>query len=517
MLFWLLTVVSQSRSLALAITTVYCASPLLVPGSLWLAASSNLLTAQIFVIVVYLAHTRHAQSGQLRWSLVAGLALVGGVAFWEKTAITALLLVILSLGWLATGSLRGRVAALFRDWRGWALTLGPLAAFTAYFFSHGYGRSARDLPVHAAAHLVWMQWSHTLWPAVIGAPWHWFSGAQTYTGLANPRPITVILGQCAFGLLVIAGWLRNRWKGLLAFALPIVAVVVGELLVGIGRYADFGDIPALQFNYAFDLAVPMALAVALALGSSPLSEVTRPVTPRADVVPVEPTGLGRRRVALAIAGVTLLVSSGVVSAFAWTSRWHQSPAKTYVATLLTSIRQIGPSANIFDTGVSTRVLPSISPNRNLSDLLSLTDARVAFDRGVPQPELVVDSGRIVPATFLSAAHQVVAPNAFCPTLVAGTTSRTVPLAPRVGRSAYFLRIEYFEQRPALVTVTVKDRTGADVALRRDPTVEFDQKLGVVLLPLETGSPQQVRLASSSEATRVCMSTITVGAPVAAQP
>jgi hypothetical protein len=524
LLFQLLVVVTASRTCAVTITAFYSASPLLVPGTLWLASSSNLLTAQVCVLIVYLAHIRHSKTGELRWSLVAGIALVVGVGFWEKTAVTSLLLVILSLGWLTAGSLGRRVMTLLRDWRGWLLTLAPLGAFTGYYFTHNYETSSQALPAHAAVHLVWLQWSHSLWPAVIGAPWHWASGGESFAAVADPALITVILGQCAFVILVIAGWRRTRWQGLIAWTLPIVAVVVGEVLVGIGRYADFGTIPALGFSYVFDLGVPLALAVALAWNGSALSRsdlavlVPAPTEPSSDdAADSAPTRRSRRHLVAAGLACALLVASAAVSALTWTSRWHASPAKSYVATLLSSVHSLGSSANLYDTPVSLRVLPFISPDRNLSDLLAVTSARVTFDKGLPQPQFVEDSGRVVPASFLAVAQQHVAPNAFCPTLVKGVTSVTVPLKPRVGTNAYFLQIDYFEKRPALVTIKVADRHGRRIGVRGNSTVDFGLSLGVALLPLQSGQPASVTFSSSSPSASVCMSQVKIGEPVAATP
>jgi hypothetical protein len=163
------------------------------------------------------------------------------------------------------------------------------------------------------------------------------------------------------------------------------------------------------------------------------------------------------------------------------------------------------------------VIPIISQNRHLSDLLALTDARVRFDRGLPQPQYVTDSGRVVPAIFVALAEQNVAPNTFCPTLLRGRTHVSVPLDPALALGAYFLRIEYFEQRPALVTVVVRGAGGTSLRLRADPTVDFDQQLGVVLLPITLGRPTSVTFSSDGDATNVCMSKVTVGYPIAAHP
>jgi hypothetical protein len=513
LLYRLITAVSESRSMALAITVIYGVSPLLVPGTLYLGASAQLLPAEIFVLIVYLAHLRHATSGSVRSSAVEGLAMLGAVAFWEKSGVTVLLLVILSLGWLSTGSIWHRIAGLFRDWRGWLLTLGPLVAFTAYYFTHNYASSVQSISFHAGAHLIWLQWGYSLWPAVIGAPWHWVSSGTTYISFAKPRLVTVILGQVAFGLFVIVGWYRSRWKGLLAWTLPIVAVVVGELLIAVGRYSTFGNLVAVQFDYVFDLALPVALAAALAFrGATPIAMAS----PRAESA-VGSEAHPRLRLGACVALVALAVSSAVVSSVAWASRWHQNPAKTYVNNIVTGLQQIGPSANLFDSDVSLRVIPGISPDRSVSKLLSLTDAKVTYDSGSPQPQIVNNDGRIVPATFLSAAQQVAVANSFCPTLISGVTSQTVPFRPRVGANAYFLRIAYFERRPALVTITVKDANGKIVPVRGSPTVDFDQTLGVVFVPLQQGSPAEVSFTSTSEATNVCMSNVNVGEPVVAGP
>jgi hypothetical protein len=517
LVFRLLTEVSQSRNVALAITVGYAASPLLVPGTVYLAASIQLLPAQICVLIAYLAHIRHAKSGQLRWSALAGLAMLVGVGFWEKTGVTALLLVVLSLGWLSVGSLPRRVFGLFRDWRGWLLTLVPLGAFTGYYLTHHYATSAKAITAGAAWHLIWTQWSHALWPAVVGGPWQWLSGGQSYFAVSGAHTVVVVLGQCMFVLLVVAGWRRSRWRGLLSWTLPLVAVIAGELLIGIGRYAEFGDIPAVGFSYAFDLAVPTALAVALAFRASPQPVVTTTEPVAVGARHGEPVRRWRRtRLAAGLLCLAVVAGSAVVSGVTFTTRWHKSPAKTYVATLLRSIHETGPSVNLYDSPVSLRVLPFISPDRNLSDLLSVSTAKVAFDVGSPQPQLVNDRGQIVPATFFPVAHQAVPHNSFCPTLVKGTTTVTVPIRPKAGSNTYFLQIDYFEQRPALVTITVKNAMGVPIAIRGNSTIDFGQPLGAVLLPLELGAPAQVSFTSSSDSASVCMSTVTIGVPVATQ-
>jgi hypothetical protein len=509
LLYRLLVLAAHSSWRAAAVTAIYATSPLLVPGTLWLASSVDLLPAQIFAIVAYDTHIRHARTGRLGWSALCGVALLCGAAFWEKSGVTAVLLVILSVGWLTTGGFRQRATALIKDWLAWLVTLAPLAAFTAYFLDHGYGGSAHDLSLHDGARLVWLQWSHGLWPAVVGAPWRWLSQGETFTGVANPALVTVVLGQVAFALLVAAGWHRNRWRGALIWLLPAVSVVLGEVLVGLGRFRDFGTLSGVTFSYAFDLAVPTALACAISLGSPPL--VTASTTP--PLPAAEPRRHRTLTMSAALVAVAAVVTSSAVSAVTWTQRWHDSPARGYTTRLLAGTSRLGPTANLYDTHVSTRVLPLISPDRYLSDLLSIGGNRATFDGGGSTPEVADDNGNVRPSRFFVAAAGSLTDNHFCSTLVKGRTTEEITLKPTPPPGDYFLRLEYFQQGASAVTVSVLDRSGHAIRTRTDPTVELSQRLGSTLLPLVTSSPAAIRVMSTSPQTNVCLASIQVGAPV----
>jgi hypothetical protein len=511
LLYRLLVLASQSRWLAVAVTAGYAMSPLLVPGTLWLASSAELLPAQVFAILAYDAHIRHARTGRLEWSLLCGLVLLAGVAFWEKTGVTAVLLVILSVGWLTVGGLRQRATALIRDWLAWLVTLAPLAAFTIYFVSQGYGGSAHALTGHDGARLIWLQWGHGLWPALIGAPWRWLSTGNTFTGVANPAMVTIVLGQVAFVALAAAGWRRNRWRGLLVWILPAVSVGIGAVLVGLGRFQDFGTLSGLTFSYAFDLAVPTALACALALGSRP------PVTATAHPAPAPERSHARLAATAALVIVVAVVGSSVVSAVVWTERWHDSPARAYTDRLLAGTSRLGPTANLYDTAVSARVLPLISPDRYLSDLLSIGGGRTAFDGSETTPAVADPAGNIHRSRFLVVSAGSLTHNRFCSTLIRGRTTEEVVLKPTPPAGDYFLRLQYFQQDASTVTVTVLDRNGHRIATRTDPDVGLSGRLGLMLLPLVTSSPAAIRVTSRSAGTNVCLASIQVGAPVVASP
>jgi hypothetical protein len=518
LLYRLLVQICGSRGLSLGITFGYAVCPLLVPGTLWLASSVNLLPAQILVIVAYGAHVRHARSGSLGYSLLAGLALLVAECFWEETAVTLVLLAVLSIGWLSSGSPWQRVRAIGVDWLGWVLTIAPTAAFFAYFLGHGYGSSARSLSASNAWHLIWTQWSKALWPSVIGGPWHWFAVGNVYASVAAPTDVLVIAGQVAFGLLVVASWWRRGWSGVLAWVLPILAVSIGQVLVGIGRFDQFGGLSGITFSYAFDLAVPTAVAAALGLGRRPaaVGDGAQPTTadqPEPDEVAT--AGRARRaagRVGVVVAGAlaVALLASSVVSAVRWTSRWHASPARSYTAALFGDARRAGPQADVADSPVSQGVLSFESPHRFVSDLLALDGSTVALNSGSQKALVVAADGHLRPSTFVRAVALRGGHNAFCANLLRGKETVTLHTAHQVPVGSYVVQISYFQKHPTTLIVAARDASGRPIEVLNGGTVTVRSTLGELLVDLEIGSPGSISLTSNDPATNFCAASGAIG-------
>jgi hypothetical protein len=502
LLYRLLRLVSPSARLALGITAVYAFSPLLVPGTLWLTTALTLQIPQVATILAFDAHIRHVRTGSWRWSAASGLNLLIAASFWEKSGITAVLLVILSLGWLHTGRLHRRVWAALRDWRGWLLTLGPLVAFAAYDIASGTGKSATTLPVTAALRLTWLQWSQALWPSVIGGPWRWFALGSVYQSIARPGTVAIVIGECAFVLLAAVGWRRNRWAGVLAWLLPLVSVALGITLVGVGRYAQLNTLIATDFHYGFDLAIPTALAAALSLART------------AEPAPARERSRWRSRartlVAVGVGGAVL--ASCIVSAATWTQRWHVSPAHTYTSSVLASVRGLGPGATLYDTPVSPRVLPLIEGDRHLSNLLDLAGVHAHINNGPQPPQIIDDHGQARPANFFVAAVGHGTKNRFCPDALRGQQPLVVPLRGRVTPNEYFLRLTYFQNRPTQLRLSVTSATGKPIAVPASP-LTLDPTLGQVVVRLGFGQPATLTLRGSSAATNYCLTKAELGVPL----
>jgi hypothetical protein len=505
LLYRLLRLVSPSSRLCLAVTGVYAFSPLLVPGTLWLTTALALQVPQLFTIIAFDAHIRHVRGGSWRWAAACGLALLIAGAFWEKSGITAILLVVLSIGWLRSGSLWRRLWSTLRDWWGWLLSIGPLLGFAVYDVASGHGKSAASLPVHAAFHLVWLQWGHAVWPAVIGGPWRWFSTGTAYQSFAVPGRVVVILGQCAFVGLAAVGWRRNRWAGLFAWLLPLLSTGLGVVLVGVGRYATFKDIVALDYHYAYDVAVPMALAAVLSLSRPPRPAPERVRFPRV-------RRIGGRGVAVAAAGA--LAASCLVSVVAWTNRWHQSPAHTYTTAVLRSVRALGPAGTIYNTPVSPRVLPFVEGNRHLADLLSVARVQVHINNGPRPAEIVTDGGQARKALFVDAAVGRGTHNPFCPNLLRGPQPLVIRLHGTVPANEYFLRLTYFQNRPTRILVSMSDQAGNPIAVPGG-SLPLDSTIGQTVLGVGYGRPARVTIRDPDAATNTCLSKVELGLPLVA--
>jgi hypothetical protein len=502
----------SSTARSLAIVAMYCASPLIVPASLYLSQSVVVLPAQIFSLVAYLAILRHHETRSLRSSLLAGIALLLTAVYWEKTAIdTMLVIVVLVIGWLTPGGPWARAKAVLRDWKGWLLTLAPLGGFGVIYLTHHYDTGATGhTPLLTELHLGWIQWSRDICLALIGGPWHWGIAPEVFTGFSTPSHGAIIAGQVAFGLLtVLLLWLYG-WRRILIWLLPAVPVVLGTAVVAAGRYSFIGNVVGLDYHYAFDLAIPLALALALAW--RPEGRRQRRAGRR------ERSPAGRRVLApaLGVVVVASVIASSAVSVRRWTDIWHRNQAKAYVTTLFAQYHQRGQPPVLYDTFVPQTVVPGIDAPLSLSKLFKIAMVKASFDSGPTDPELVDAEGHIVAATFTPSSTADVAAKPVCPTLISGVQSVTLPLDPPLPFNYYFLRLQYFENAVSNVTVTVHTKNGRPVTVAGGNNVQLGQAIGQQVFKLTRGAPASVTIAGTTAATNLCASLVTVGYPTEAQ-
>ena len=529
----LLVLLFGRRPGVLVVLLLYAVNPLVVANLTWLTTAACLVPAELAAVLALDGHIRYTTTGRLRWAVVSGAALLAGMCFWEKTAIIGVMLPVLSLGYLHPGGFRQRLVALARRWPGWLVTAVPPLLFVGYFLAHHYGGSARGVSAGNLAGVVGTSWLRMAVPAMFGGPWRWFDTSTAYVSWSAPSGTASWLSQAGLAVLVLAGLLRTGLRSLAGWLLPVMSVTIGTVVVAIGRYFAFKDLIALTMRYSFDFALALALGVALALIPSDPSQIAARAAgsePAEELVPATgaPAWLRRlpgrpssrlpvrvpRWVPAAAGCAVLLVSSGY-TAVRFEQRWLQNPTRPYVDRLTAGLKQAGPTVNLYDTAVSSTVVPYFfGPTLHLSDLLGWTDAKVRFDQTDTAPLLVDERGELVAANLLPAATGVLPPKQICQALVQGVGSWRVPLDKPLPYGEGFLHLEYFQQRPSTLSVLIEDADGKLVAPVTGSRVAFGVTLGAQLLRLRPSTAVAVVIRSGSAAANICIGGIVIGAPFA---
>ncbi|HEX8305902.1 MAG TPA: hypothetical protein VF612_13565 [Jatrophihabitans sp.] len=508
----LLVLLAGRRPGVLLLTGWYAFGTLLVPGTLWLTTSVDLVCSQLLVILAIDLHVRYTVTGRLRLAAGTALALLGALSFWELSGITALLLPIMSLGFLHPGGPGARLRATLRRWPGWLVLAGALGGWLYYFLTGPYGGAAHSLSPASALRVLRVGWLDALGPAVLGGPWRWVYWGEVYFPIADPPLAAVLLGQACIVAAVLAGLRRTGIRSLLAWSLPVLTFAISTLVVALGRFQTFGDLSPRSFNYLFPVAAPLAVAAALALLPSTPAEVASRVTDR-DRRAARPALPVRRR--LRIAGAALatlfLVSSGVSDA-TFTHRWAQNPSEAYVDTLTSSVRAAGPEVNLWDSRVPPAVLVFYAGQNHISDLLRLARVPARFQDSASKPLLVTDDGGLAPAALLPVATQIGPATGACTRLVHGQGSWTIPLSRRLGSNEYFVQIDYLQQKASVLYLAFRDQDGRTVEPVGGQRLELPHQLASLYLRLPLTTVESLVVRSDSPGNNVCIGAIVVGVP-----
>lgn len=514
LLYRLLVLLVGRRPGVLAILGWYAMSPLIMPGFLWLTTSVHLMAAQLLVILTLIFHIRFTVTGRLPLAVGCAVSLLGAVAFWEMTAVTAVWLPLISLGFLHPGSLRARILAMLRRWPEWLLIIASVGCWLGLFITGPYGGSAHALSPGAALHVLRVGWLDAVGPALIGGPLRWFSVPDVFFSVADAPLALVVIAQLAVFAVLVVSWRRSKTCALFGWAIPTITFIFDMLLVAVGRAWLFGDLTPKAFNYLYELAVPIAVGAGLALLPSSPSAVARRVAegssaPRTSrVLPV-----GRlARAGMLASGVLVLVAS-VISAVTFSNRWAQNPSRAYVQALKASVRAAGPDVNLWDTRVPGDVLAAFSSGNHVSDVLALADVHAKFDDGASDPNIVRDNGKLAPARLVGVAYGVQRPGTLCTQLIHGVGTWTIPLSPELIQNEYFVKISYLQEQPSVLYLTVLDAGGGEIAPAGGASTELVGQLANAYLRLPLAAPRELVLRSRIAGSNICIGDVTVGFPL----
>ncbi len=506
------------RPLVLLTVALYAFSPLIAPTFVYLTPGLVTGIGQVFTILALDAHVRHSRNRSLATAAETGGWLLLATLNNDQTAIISLLLPILTLGFLTAGTFVDRLRHAVSDWRAWLLKAVPLAVYLIVYLSAGYGQDIAAPSLGDQLALCREFLLRLVAPAFIGGPWHWYAGPTTYAAFAATTDLEVVLALLAVAVAVAVGLQRTGRISLVAWTLPLITAVAGILLVGAGRYGPYGATLSVTPRYAFIVAVPLALALVLAL--CPLRDQARSARAPAERVAASDSGMASpsssrrtpdsRTVVLLVLTVAVTVG-GAVSNAEYASHWWRNPAHSYVTTLVASVRAAGPSVGIYDTPIRGDVVTSIEPAHHISDLLSLEGVSANFSGRSANPLIATNDGRLVRAAFVPVATAAGPQQTNCGTFLHGAQRLVVPLSAPVRTGEWFLYADAFQSTSSTISVQIE---AADGTLHA-PVTGSTQHLGslaALRLRLPSTAPAKIILTSKDSSTSLCMVRLMIGAP-----
>jgi hypothetical protein len=505
--------IAGKRLGVLAVLAAYCFSPLLIPGTAWLTSGIGLTLCQVLFIQTLISWLRFNRSGRLRDATAASACLALSAATSDSAYAMALIIPMLSVGWGYRGNGRARLRAVLHQWFGWLLLIAPVAGLSIAIVLGGYADAAAS-PVAASGYLKLFATAifRVLFPSAIGGPWRWSTPGDNYLAFADPPLFASIAGGVVWVAILIIGLRRVGRVAVLAWAMPSLALIATMALVGAGRYNTFGTTTALAYRYTHLLAVPLALSVALMLCAAPPEPFKKS---RAELAP---TGLGQRFrsgdarwTGVRAASVALaLTVSGSVSSATFTHEWSKSPAHAFVSNLRAGLATPA-NRNAYDTYAPDWLIPAVEVHRHVSDILSISGSGSKLDPFGTKTKVAQTNGHLVSASFLVSARATRVPKEPCVVLAQGVGTWTATLNDVPRDNEWFLRLEYYQQRPSTLQITIVGETGS-VSPVPGTRIDLRTRLDAVWLRLPRVAPRAVTFASTVALTNICLTKVEIGYP-----
>jgi len=514
-----LTLLVGRRPGVLVVVGLYAFTPMLVQTQLWFTAAVAFLPSQLLLLLALQGHLRYWVNRTLKTALWTSAAVFAATMFSEQAAVTVLIFPMLSAGFLFSGTWRERVKATAACWPEWAAIAAPLLGFVTYFLASGKytndQSSAISLTVGHAVRVLMVEIRETLLPAMAGGPLNWLGTPSNYLSLSAPPAWFQFLAFVLVTALIVITVRRTGRIALLAWAMPLVVLVIGMLIVAAGRYAALGSLIARQYEHTGYVAIPLAIAACLAFYATTPPEIRERIGSGPGEVVVEPMSAQPwvRWVAGGLAVGVVIASLG--SALTYTSWWSKNPAHRFVRNLDAHLRVAGPNVAIYDTPLNQTIIPGIEPAHYASDLVGLMDLHARFNTTGSAQVIVGADGSLQRASLFVVARGLQAPSPSCAAIVKGVGTWTVALSRQPKPGEYYLSLSYLQTSASVVYLTVTDPAGHSVAPVRGQRTELPPGLGEFTARLPITTPHAVVIRSESLATNVCISQVVLGAPILA--
>lgn len=496
-------------------------TPLGIPSFAWWAAGLNALPLQAALAWVCADALLLVRTGNRRYAVTGSLALLGGLLFFEKSAVigfVAFAVVALYLHVTTTDGWRSTLATTWGRARPLWLAIAAITAawIVLYVNVVDQRRWSTDLPM--TGRLLARSFTHGIVPGLVGGPWEWQRWAPA-SPWGVPPVAVMVAGWVALVAAVALSLARKQRLG------PVWLVALGyavacQIPIYLMRSSKFTALELAQtLRYFPDLVVVLALLAAVGFCAPTRATTGRAIrTPTDDDVSEPGTRTladkwGTRswvpgKAATAAALVAFLVSSGYSTATFLVS-WRDNPTRDYLTNARASLAAAAAEseAPLLDQEVDPLILQRIMwPSNLASHLFALLPERPAFAPATTRLRMFDAKGRLLDAKVTWVRTIVAGPVPGCGYLVQTDAPVRLPLDGPLLPADWTTEINYLANSPGSLTMTLEEGIPAKVPVQPGLNRVF------VRLP---GAGQSITVTADTAALSVCVASGPLGflAPV----
>ncbi len=465
-------------------------APLGVPGFAWWAAALNSLPMLAALAWVCADAIMLVRTGNQRYALTGVLVYLGGLLFFEKSAVIPF--VAFAIAALLCHVRRER-SPVRTVWRGglrlWTASLAMTGAWIALYLTVvNQRRWSSDLAM--TWDLLRRSITHGIVPGLAGGPWEWgrWDPASPW---ATP-PLSVM----AMGWLVLASVLTLslvRKQRIVPVWLTAVGYVVAcQVPIYLMRSSRFTALELAQtLRYLPDLVVVLALLAAVVFCAA-----NRPSSRWLDA--------SARRTTVTVVLATAFVTSSCYSTATFLTSWQDNPAEPYVQNALRDLAtaHARSSAPLLDQEVDPLILGRVAWPENLAGhLFALIRDRPEFSSTTTQLRTLDSKGRLVDAQVTWVRAMAPGPVPQCGYLVQPDHPIEIGLDGPLLPTDWTAEINYLANSDGSVTVSLSDGVATRVPVHPGLNRVF------VRLP---GAGNAVWVRANTAALSVCIAAGPVG-------
>ncbi|MBS9533213.1 hypothetical protein KIH27_06355 [Mycobacterium sp. M1] len=432
-------------------------SPLSLPAFAWWAAALNALPMTTALAWVCADAILLVRTGNQRYAITGVLAYLGGLLFFEKTAVVPFVAFAVTV---LLGYVQGeRVSrAAITVWRAgirlWVPTLALTAGWVGVYLAV-VNQRRWSLDLSMTRDLLWRSITHGIVPGLAGGPWTWARWAPA-SPWALPGPTVMTLGWLVLAGLLALSALRKRRVAVVWLAAAGYAALC-QVPIYLMRSSAFTALELAQtLRYLADLVVALAL-----LGAVGFCAPNRGAARWLDASVA-------RTVAVTALAVGFAVSS-LYSTATFAASWRDDPARGYLQNARRALAEAraDSGAPLLDFEVDPLVLQRVVYPENLaSHLFALVQDRPEFASATSRLRMLDATGRLHDAKVTWVRTLVPGPVARCGYLVQPDQPATLGLDGPLLPSDWTAEINYLANADGAMTLSLSD--GPPVRVRVHP-------------------------------------------------